>query len=75
MRLLLHTLRARALQALCTFVTALVASAPALAVTDRRAVEGAANEMGPAIPEPSSILLFLIGVGVVGYGVHRRRRS
>jgi len=61
------------------FLLPLLAAAPALAVTDRRAVRGAvrgvATEIGPAIPEPTSILLFALGVGIVGYGVHRRRRS
>jgi hypothetical protein len=54
-------------------LTAVLLAAPALAVTDRRAVDGATNDVAPVVPEPSSILLFLIGVGVVGYGVHRRR--
>lgn len=55
----------------------LLLAAPALARFDRRAVTGAvadAGPTGPVIPEPSSILLFLAGVAVVGYGVHRRRR-
>jgi len=55
------------------FVLPLLVAAPGLAVTDRRAVTGAVADVGPSIPEPSSILLFAIGVGVVGYGVHRRR--
>ena len=57
------------------FLLPLLVAAPGLAVTDKRAVIGAAADIGPSIPEPSSILLFLIGGGVVGYGVHRRRSS
>lgn len=58
---------------IAAFVLPLLFTASAEAVTDKRAVSGAAHELGPAIPEPSSIILFAIGVAVVGYGVHRRR--
>jgi hypothetical protein len=45
-----------------------------LANADPRAVDAALRDLiGPAIPEPSSIFLFLAGVGVVGWTVHRRR--
>lgn len=67
-------LQARLVRAAAVVLPLLVA-VPALAVTDRRSVEGAAADVGPAIPEPTSILLFALGVGVVGYGVHRRRRN
>lgn len=53
--------------------TVLFVASPSLAVTDPRAVQGAADSLGPAIPEPSSILLFLAGVGVVAWGVKNRR--
>lgn len=48
---------------------------PAGAVTDKRAVQGATNVIGPAIPEPSSIFLFVAGVAIVGWGVHRRNQK
>jgi hypothetical protein len=67
------SLRARVVRLALAIATPLLIAAPALAVTDRRAVDGAVSDVGPAVPEPSSILLFLIGVGIVGYGVHRRR--
>ncbi|MBW2313052.1 MAG: PEP-CTERM sorting domain-containing protein [Deltaproteobacteria bacterium] len=57
------------------FVLPLLFALSAEAVTDRRAVAGAANDVGPSIPEPSSIILFAIGVAVVGYGAHRRRSN
>jgi len=69
----------RRLQALS--VRALVAASPllfggaALAATDKRAIAGATAEVGPSIPEPSSIFLFVAGVAIVGYGVHRHRRQ
>ncbi len=56
-----------------TALTVLFVASPSLAVTDPRAVQGAADSLGPAIPEPSSILLFLAGVGVVAWGVKNRR--
>ncbi len=68
-------IQARLLGDACSVATALLVALPALAVTDRRSVSGAEADVGPAIPEPSSIILFLIGIGIVGYGVHRRRRS
>lgn len=74
MRSLLR-LQARCVRAAAIVLPILLAAVSAEAVTDRRAVQGAAADVGPAIPEPSSILLFAIGVGIVGYGVHRRRRS
>jgi hypothetical protein len=41
---------------------------------DPRAVDAALRDViGPSIPEPSSIFLFLAGVAVVGWSVHRRR--
>jgi len=70
----LRFFQARLLHA-AVFVVPLLVAAPGLALTDRRAVTGAAAEVGPSIPEPTSIFLFALGVGVVGYGVHRRRRS
>ena len=70
---LIRLLQARALH-LAALIVPLVAG-PALAVTDRRSLTGATADVGPSIPEPSSILLFVIGVGVVAYGVHRSRRT
>jgi hypothetical protein len=67
-------------RAQCFAVRAFVAASavclavPSHAVTDKRAVQGATDSLGPAIPEPSSIFLFVAGVAIVGYGVHRRRR-
>ncbi|NNL64844.1 MAG: PEP-CTERM sorting domain-containing protein [Myxococcales bacterium] len=52
-----------------------VLALPASAVTDKRAVQGASNVLGPAIPEPSSIFLFVAGVAIVGWGVHRRNQK
>jgi hypothetical protein len=71
---LIRLLQARALH-LAALIVPLLAAGPVLAVTDRRSLTGATADVGPSIPEPSSILLFVIGVGVVGYGVHRRRRA
>jgi hypothetical protein len=59
---------------LLTVALALVAiPATVLANADTRTIQAAANDLGPAIPEPSSIFLFLAGVAVVGWGVQRRR--
>jgi hypothetical protein len=67
----------RLLVALAVFSFAL----PSEAMRDRRAVQGAARAfkpaevvVGPAIPEPSSILLFVAGVAIVGIGIRRRRQ-
>lgn len=43
------------------------------AVADKRTVQAAGDTIGPAIPEPSSILLFLAGLGIVAWGVQNRR--
>lgn len=63
------------IQILALGALALLLTSPALAATDKRAVQGASTELAPVIPEPSSILLFAAGVAVVGYGVRRRLRS
>ena len=64
--------RRLSLQIACLLALSLAAPS-AEAMRDRRSVQGAATSVGPNIPEPSSIVLFLLGTGIVAYGVHRRR--
>ena len=52
-------------------VVALLAAAPALAMTDPKAVDGA---IGPSAPEPSAALLFAAGAGLVNWTLRRRAR-
>ena len=52
-------------------VVALLAAAPALAMTDPKAVVGS---IGPSAPEPSAALLFAAGAGLVNWTLRRRAR-
>jgi hypothetical protein len=52
-------------------VVALLAAAPALAMTDPKAVDGT---IGPNAPEPSAALLFAAGAGLVSWSLRRRSR-
>lgn len=70
----LPRIHALLLRAVAPALALLAVPATVLANSDTRALQAAAADVGPAIPEPSSIFLFLAGMAVVGWGVHRRRR-
>lgn len=63
------TSRVRALW--LVLVVTLVSAAPALAMIEPRAVDGA---VGPATPEPTAALLFAAGAGLVHWSLRRRAR-
>jgi hypothetical protein len=55
-------------------LVALLAAAPAFAMSSQPALEGAERSFGPSAPEPSAALLFAAGAGLVNWTLRRRSR-